>query len=186
MNDVLKGINVFLVGMMGAGKTTVGKLLANPLGYKFLDTDVVIEAVAKKTINEIFAQDGEDAFRQLETQVLSELSTYVRCVISTGGGIVVRRMNWSYLHHGLIVWLDVPVDVLVARLQSDNTRPLLQDSNPAQALQTLLDRRQNLYAEADIRISVGANDTPEAIAERILAEIPTVLKAPVVPPESSN
>jgi shikimate kinase len=182
VNDLLKGINVFLIGMMGAGKTTVGKLLGDKLGYGFLDTDALIEAVARKTINEIFAENGEDEFRQLEAQVLSEVSALTRRIIATGGGIVLRRMNWSYLHHGLIVWLDAPVDVLIDRLQNDTTRPLLQDPNPAQALQKLLEQRRNLYAEADLRIPVSANDTPEQIASRILAEIPTVLKAPKVPP----
>jgi shikimate kinase len=74
VNNVLKGINVFLIGMMGAGKTTVGRLLADKLGYRFVDTDALIERVAGKTINQIFAEDGEDAFRELEAQVLSEIS----------------------------------------------------------------------------------------------------------------
>ncbi|MDP8964255.1 MAG: AAA family ATPase, partial [Cyanobacteriota bacterium] len=76
MNDLLKGLNVFLIGMMGVGKTTVGRLLARQLGYGFIDTDALIEQAAGKTINEIFARDGEDAFRQLESQVLSEVSAH--------------------------------------------------------------------------------------------------------------
>lgn len=182
MNDLLKGINVFLIGMMGAGKTTVGHLLARQMGYRFVDTDVLIEKVAGKTINKIFADDGEDAFRQLEGQVLSELSAYPKQIIATGGGIVLRRMNWSYLHYGLVVWLDAPVDVLIDRLQNDTTRPLLQNANPEQALQKLLDQRRSLYAEADLHIRVNASETPEQIASRIIAEIPTVLKSPPMEP----
>lgn len=178
MNDLLKGINVFLIGMMGAGKTTVGRGLATQLGYRFFDTDVLIERVARKTINEIFKDEGEDYFRQLESQVLSELSACNRSVISTGGGIVMRQFNWSYLRHGLIIWLDVPVEVLLDRLQHDTTRPLLQTPNPAQALQKLLDQRRNRYAEADLHIPVTASYTPEEIVSRVLAEIPTVLKSP--------
>lgn len=176
MTELLKGLNIFLIGMMGAGKTTVAKELASKLGYRFLDTDAVIEQVAGKTINEIFADSSEEVFRQLESQVLSEISAYTRLSVATGGGIVTQRNNWSYLHHGLIVWLDVPLEVLSDRLASDNTRPLLQQANPAQALQNILDKRRNLYAEADLRISVQAGETAEEIASRIIAEIPTVLK----------
>ena len=167
---------------MGTGKTSVGNLLARQLGYRFFDTDVLIEQLASKTINEIFADDGEDEFRQLEGKVLSELSAYTRLTIATGGGIVLRRLNWSYLHHGLIVWLDAPIEVLINRLQNDTTRPLLQNPNPAQALQKLLDQRRSLYAEADLHIPINATDTPEAIASRIIAEIPTVLKSPAIGP----
>ena len=176
MNNLLQGINVFLIGMMGAGKTTVGRLLAQQLDYGFIDTDVVIEKVAGKTINEIFAEDGEENFRELEDTVLSELSAHTRLTIATGGGAVTRRFNWSYLHQGLIVWLDAPVDVLINRLQNDTTRPLLQEANPAQVLQKLLAQRQSLYAEADLRIPVSASDTSEEIVSRIISEIPNVLK----------
>lgn len=176
MSDLLQGLNVFLIGMMGAGKTTVGLLLAQQLGYSFVDTDVVIEKVAGKTINEIFAEDGEEGFREIEASVLSELAAHTRLTIATGGGIVMQRFNWSYLHQGLIVWLDAPVDVLVNRLQNDTARPLLQKANPAQSLQKLLDQRRSLYAEADLRIPLNASDTPEEIASRIISEIPDVLK----------
>lgn len=190
VNDLLQGINVFLIGMMGVGKTTVGSLLAEKLGYRFVDTDVLIEKVAGKTINEIFYEDGEESFRELEAQVLSDLSAYSKFVIATGGGIVIRQLNWSYLHHGLVVWLDAPVEVLLDRLQDDTTRPLLQTPNPAQALQTLLDQRRSRYAEADLRILITAGDTPEQLVSRIMAEIPTVLKPRSVDPlthsEESN
>lgn len=176
MNDLLKGINIYLIGMMGSGKTTVGHLLAHQLGYRFFDTDILIEKIADRTVNEIFAENGEEAFRQLESQVLSDLSAYTNLAIATGGGIVMRRFNWSYLRHGLIVWLDAPVDVLVERLKSDRTRPLLQNANPAQALSQILEQRRSLYAEADLHIRVNASETPEQIAARVIAEIPTVLK----------
>jgi shikimate kinase len=176
VTELLKGLNIFLVGMMGAGKTTVGKELASKIGYRFIDTDVLIETVANQTINEIFADSGEEGFRQLESQVLSEISAYTRLSVATGGGIVTQRHNWSYLHHGLVVWLDVPIEVLSERLASDTTRPLLQQANPTLALQNILDKRRNLYAEADLHISVKADETAEEIASRVIAEIPTVLK----------
>jgi len=176
VNDLLEGVNVFLIGMMGSGKTTVGHLLASQLGYRFCDSDVVIEQVAGKTINEIFAESGEAAFRQIESQVLSELSSYTKLVIATGGGVVIKSINWSYLHHGLIVWLDAPVEVLIERLKEDTTRPLLTQADPAQTLHQILDQRRGLYAEADLHIRIDARDTPEQIASQIVTQIPTVLK----------
>ena len=147
----LKGVNLFLIGMMGSGKTTTGRCLAQTLGYQFFDTDQLIEQLADQTIDEIFAESGEARFRKLETQVLSELSSYRRLVISTGGGIILNKMNWSYLQHGLIVWLDVDVESLWERLQDDHTRPLLQTSNPLETLKTTLNARTSLYEQADVR-----------------------------------
>ncbi len=181
MNKELKGINVFLIGIMGTGKTTVGRLLAAELGYRFFDTDVLIEQIAGKTINQIFADEGEEMFRDLESQVLSELAAYTKLTIATGGGIVLRRMNWSHLHNGLVVWLDAPVEVLIERLGSDSTRPLLQTPNPALTLQTLLNQRRNLYAEADLHISINGSDTPEQITSQVISAIPSVLKSPLSP-----
>ena len=178
MNDILSGINLYLIGMMGSGKTTVGRLLATELGYQFFDTDELIERVAHQSINEIFATQGEDGFRELETQVLAELSAYTRLAIATGGGIVGRQKNWSYLQYGLIVWLDVPIEVLLSRLAEDTTRPLLKDTDLASKLQILLNQRQRLYAQADLKITVSGDETPEQIAARVMAAIPTVLKPP--------
>ncbi len=179
---MLKGINVYLIGMMGVGKTSVGRILAPKLGYGFFDTDVLIEQVAHQSIKEIFAKSGEDAFRQLETQVLAEISAYYNLTIATGGGIVQQQKNWSYLHHGLVVWLDAPVELLLARLQDDTSRPLLQKPDPAAQLQKLLSQRQRLYAQADIKITQEADETPEQIATRVIQAIPQVLKPPVAEP----
>ncbi len=176
MNSLLKGVNLYLVGMMGSGKTIVGKLLAPQLGYKFVDTDEVIEKVTKQSITQLFANVKEAAFRQMESQVLAEVCAYTNLAIATGGGIVLQQKNWSYLHHGLVVWLDVPPSVLYSRLADDTTRPLLNDSDLAGRLQTLLNQRQPLYAQADLRITVSKEETPEQVAMRVLKEIPTVLK----------
>jgi len=173
--------------MMGSGKTTVGGLLAQELGYRFLDTDSIIEQLAKgQSINEIFTTAGEETFREWESQVLAELSAHVRTVISTGGGIVLRQKNWSYLRHGLIVWLDVPVELLIVRLAEDNSRPLLKDADPEKKLQTLLEQRQHLYAQADLRITVQSHETPEQVAQRVIDAIPSVLKPKAVPPSNLN
>ena len=176
MNNLLKGINVFLIGMMGTGKTTVGKKLAQQLGYRFFDTDVLIERVADRKIKEIFAHEGEESFRQLETQVLREVSAYTKSAIATGGGIVLRQENWSYLHYGLIVWLDAPPELLIERLADDNTRPLLQDPNPSQKLSHILEARRPIYTQADLQVKIEKYQTPEQIASQIIEMIPTVVK----------
>ena len=161
---------------MGTGKTTVGQILAPLLDYRFFDCDHLVEKVTQTSIGEIFATDGEAAFRELETQILSQLYAYTRSVISTGGGIVLKTENWSYLRHGLVIWLDSPVELLCQRLANDQTRPLLNDTDLTAKLTTLLAQRRHLYAEADLHIIIQPEQTPEAIASEILTQIPTVLK----------
>ncbi|MBO3464383.1 shikimate kinase [Aetokthonos hydrillicola Thurmond2011] len=173
---LLKGINLYLIGMAGSGKTTVGRLLAQQMGYGFLDTDEVIVKATGKTISQLFAEVGEGAFRQLESDVLAQVCSYTKLSVATGGGIILRRENWSYLHHGLIVWLDVPVEILLKRLEEDTTRPLLQDTDRNLKMRSLLEQRQSLYAQADLQITVTEDQTPEQIAKRVLEAIPGVLK----------
>ena len=166
MNQLLQGVDVYLIGMMGAGKSTIGKILAQKLQYRFFDTDILIEQVAGKTIPEIFATEGESYFRDLETQVLKEVSAYNRSAIATGGGIIQKPINWSYLRQGLIVWLDVDVEILKKRLAKDQNRPL------ASKLESLLKKRHSLYSLADMHIKCTNNQTPEQTAEIIIAKIP--------------
>ncbi|MBW4658866.1 MAG: shikimate kinase [Drouetiella hepatica Uher 2000/2452] len=176
MNSLPQGLNFYLIGLMGSGKTTVGKALAEKLSYRFFDTDAVIERAAQQSIAQIFATSGEASFRHLETQVLAELSAYRKLAIATGGGIVLDRQNWSYLKHGLIVWLDISVEDICDRLQGDTSRPLLQGADPHQKLCALLEERRPLYAQADLQVSLCPGETPEDIALRILAEVPKILK----------
>ncbi len=178
----LQGLNIYLIGMMGAGKSTVGQHLAKLLGYRFFDTDCVIEAVVQKSVAQIFAESGEDRFRALETQVLAELSAYTRLVIATGGGIILKRENWSYLRYGVIVWLDVPVERLQVRLQNDQTRPLLHAADLETTLRSLLQQRTPLYAQADVQVTCQSEETPDIICDRILQSIQTILKDPLPPP----
>ncbi len=173
---MLKGLNIFLVGMMGSGKTTVGSILAQKLNYRFFDTDVLIERVMGQSVSEIFANSGEDSFRDVETQVLGNISAYTKSIVATGGGIVIKPANWSYLHHGLVVWLDAPVDLIMARLADDNTRPLLQETDPKKKLNELLEKRTPLYSLADLQIHITADNTPEVIASQIMTKIPSILK----------
>ncbi|MCP6757643.1 MAG: shikimate kinase [Fischerella sp. CENA71] len=184
MNERLQGINLYLIGMMGAGKTTLGRMLARELKYGFVDTDDLLEKAAGKTINQIFAEEGEAAFRQLESQILAQVCAFTKLVIATGGGIILRRDNWSYLHHGIIIWLDASVEILYKRLAEDTTRPLLQDTDPQGKLRSLLEQRQALYNQADLRITITAEETSEQIIKRIIEAIPSVLKQPQASPNS--
>ncbi len=174
----LSDINIYLVGMMGAGKTTVGRHLARLLQYQFFDTDQVAEQAAGKSVAQIFADSGEADFRQLETQVLSKLCAYQRLVVATGGGIVLARKNWSYLHYGAVVWLNAPADLLYQRLSRDTTRPLLQRPDPQQVLQDLLAERRHLYAQADLTIDVHSGERSQDVAQRVLTALSTVIKPP--------
>ncbi|MBC7514904.1 MAG: shikimate kinase [Alkalinema sp. FL-bin-369] len=169
----LQGISLYLIGMMGSGKTTIGKLLADRFEYQFFDTDHLIEQITQQSVSEIFAESGESVFRQLETQVMSELSSYVRKMVATGGGIVMTPENWGHLRSGIIIWLDVPTEVLKSRLESDTTRPILQLSNVdlETKLEALFCDRLELYAQADLRIAIEHHDTPEIICDRILAAL---------------
>jgi shikimate kinase len=182
----LKGLNLYLIGMMGCGKTTIGQLLAQKLRYRFCDTDAAIVQSTGYEISQIFAESGEPTFRQIETQVLSEISAYTRLVVATGGGIILERMNWSYLHQGLVIWLDVPVETLLQRLQWDTTRPLLQDPDPQQKLKYLLEKRQPLYAQADLRIKVPPTATSAQVVEQLLTEIPKVIRSRTTVPASET
>ncbi len=173
MSDLLKGLNIYLIGMMGSGKTTVGKHLAQNLNYRFIDTDSAIEEIAAQPISAIFERDGEAYFRKLETRVLAELSVYTRTVIATGGGIIQQQINWSYLRDGLVVWLDVDLEILKKRVVQDQTRPL------AGKLESLLKTRRPLYEQADIRIEVDPEQSPEEVSSEIVRLIPTVLKSQV-------
>jgi len=186
MSDLLRGVSLYLIGMMGAGKSTLGKRLAQRLGYRCIDTDVLIEQIAGKPISQIFAESGEESFRSLETQVLAELSAYTRTVLSTGGGIILQQENWSYLRHGLVVWLDVPVEQLVLRLQTDTTRPLLRQPDLATMLSALLEQRQPLYRQADLHLVCHGRESPEQLVERLLEQIQVVIKPEADPLAPEN
>ncbi|RZM77222.1 shikimate kinase [Leptolyngbya iicbica] len=179
--DLLRGANLYLVGMMGAGKSTLGQVMAAKLGYRFCDTDTVIEQAAQQPIPEIFASSGEAEFRALESQVLSQLSPYTRMVIATGGGIVLNQENWWHLRQGVVAWIDVPVEELVRRLQGDASRPLLQRPDWQAHLAQLLSDRQSLYAQADIHLTVAAGEPTEAICDRLVER----LRDLILPPPSA-
>jgi shikimate kinase len=181
----LQGLNLYLVGMMGAGKSAVGRPLAETLGYRFLDADQVLEQSAGCPIPAIFAADGEEGFRALETAVLDRITGWHSLVVATGGGVVTRPVNWGHLQQGVVIWLDAPADLLLERLRADPTpRPLLATEDPAARLEVLLQERRPLYAQADLRVEQRAGDDPRAVAERVVAALPTILKERAQPPET--
>ena len=178
----LGGRSLYLVGMMGSGKTSTGRPLAERLGYGFVDADAVIEQAAGCSIPEIFERDGEAGFRSLESQVLNAISQRHSLVVATGGGVVTRPENWGLLHSGIVIWLDVVSDQLLQRLKADSTvRPLLQTDDPEAALNALLNERRPLYAEADLTVVIN-EETPETVADGILQLLPSLLKDPTQRP----
>jgi shikimate kinase len=179
----LEGLNLYLVGMMGSGKSTAGRHLAELLGYRFLDADSSIEQVAGRSIPEVFASEGEAGFRQLEAAVLNQIASWHSLVIATGGGVVTRPDNWGQLHQGVVIWLDAPEELLLERLSSDPTpRPLLQADDPAARLAALLAERRPLYAQADLHI-VQDGRAADQVAVQILEALPSVLKERTAAPQ---
>lgn len=126
---------------------------------------------AGQSITQLFAEQGEQKFRQLESEALAKVSADTNSVIATGGGIILRPKNWDYLRHGVTVWLDVPIEQLYARLQTDTTRPILQDADLLGRLRSLHKPGQPLYAQADLRVSVSDKETPSQLATRVLEKI---------------
>lgn len=180
----LQGLNVYLIGMMGAGKSAVGRPLAEALGYRFLDADDALEQVAGRTIPEIFATDGEAGFRELETAVLGQIAGWHSLVVATGGGVVTRPENWGHMRQGVVVWLDAPAPLLLQRLRADSTpRPLLREGDPGARLGELLAQRQPLYAQADLRVQ-QAGASPAQVAQQVLTDLPAILKDPAAAPEA--
>lgn len=149
--------NIFLVGMMGAGKTTVGRLLARRLGKTFIDTDHEVQARTGVSIPTIFEIEGEAGFRRRESAVLADLARATDLVLATGGGIVLAEENRRLLReHGTVVYLLASVDDLFARTRHDRSRPLLQTLDPKAKLAELFAARDPLYREvADIIIETS-------------------------------
>jgi shikimate kinase len=139
--------NLVLVGFMGCGKSSVGRLAAGMLGYDFVDTDQLVVERAGLAIPDIFKFQGETAFRQLESEALASLRGRDGLVVATGGGIVTRPENVPLLQElGVVVWIDANEEALFERVSRNNARPLLQTENPRATLRALLEARRPLYA----------------------------------------
>ena len=179
----LEGLNLYLVGMMGSGKSSAGRHLAERLGYRFLDADSSIEQVAGRSIPELFASEGETGFRDLEAAVLNQIASWHSLVVATGGGVVTRPENWGQLQQGVVIWLDAPDALLLERLSADPTpRPLMQSADPAARLAELMTQRRPLYAQADLHI-VQDGRSADQVAEQVLEALPGVLKERTAAPQ---
>lgn len=145
--------NLVLVGLMGAGKSSIGRLVAQQLGIPFVDTDAEIERVSRMTITDLFAKYGENEFRALEARVIRRLLRGGPKVVSTGGGAFINEVTRNHIKNaGLSLWLRADLDVLWERVNKRDHRPLLKTENPKATLENLMIKRYPIYAEADLVI----------------------------------
>ncbi len=169
--DALGNRNLILVGLMGAGKSAIGRMTANRLGIPFIDTDAEIERVSRMTISELFAAYGEEEFRALETRVIKRLLRTGPRVVSTGGGAFINeRTRRQIKRGGISLWLRADLDVLWERVNKRDTRPLLKTENPRQTLEKLMTARYPIYGEADLTVQ-SRDVRKETIVNEVLAAI---------------
>jgi len=165
---------VVMVGMMGAGKSAVGKETARALGVPFLDSDAEIETAANATIAEIFARDGEGFFRDKEARVIARLLEGAPCILSVGGGAFLRADTRDKItEQGVSVWLKADLDTLWSRVRRKDTRPLLRTANPRQTLADLMKTREPFYAMANLTVPALAQYAIETTAEKVIDALQT-------------
>ncbi|MFN7127198.1 MAG: shikimate kinase [Allorhizobium sp.] len=163
--------NLVLVGLMGAGKSAIGRIVAQQLGLPFIDTDTEIERVSRMSISELFAAYGEEEFRALETRVIKRLLRTGPRVVSTGGGAFINEKTRKQIERGGVsVWLSADLDVLWERVNKRDHRPLLKTENPKQTLQDLMDKRYPIYGLADITVQ-SRDVRKEVIANEVLTSV---------------
>ena len=162
-------VNLALVGFMGAGKTSVGRIVAEQLHFEFLDTDELIQTRTGRTIADIFARDGEPAFRELERQVVRELSERKSTLISTGGGLPTNPENMQSLkEHALVACLWASPEKIWERVRNQSHRPLLNDPDPQKKIRDLLAIRAPFYREADVLINTDLRSAREVAQQIVL------------------
>jgi shikimate kinase len=160
--------NLALIGFMGTGKSCVGRVAADTLHFTFLDTDHVIEARAGKVISDIFAQDGEPAFRQWERRIVEELTRRQNTVIATGGGLAADEANLASLKtHALVVCLWASPETIWERVRSHDHRPLLNEPDPLAKIRELLAVRESFYRQADVLVNTGMRSIRE-VAQHVV------------------
>lgn len=163
--------NLILVGLMGAGKSSVGRIVATQLGIPFIDTDAEIERVSRMTISELFAAYGEQEFRALESRVIKRILRSGPRVVSTGGGAFINERSRKFIKKGgLSLWLKADLDVLWERVSKRDTRPLLKTENPKKTLEDLMNARYPVYAEAEMTV-ISREIRKEKMANVVLAAI---------------
>jgi shikimate kinase len=158
--------NIILTGFMGTGKSSVGKILAERLGYRFIDIDEMIEAGSGFTVSEIFASHGEQHFRALETEMIKRLESERGVVVSTGGGAVINPENRRKMRSaGKVVNLSASAETIKKRLTGDVVRPLLQGDKSLEKINALIAEREPFYSDADIRIDTTAKKIEDIVSE---------------------
>ncbi|WP_340150747.1 shikimate kinase [uncultured Sneathiella sp.] len=174
----LKARPIVLVGLMGAGKSSIGRRLASQLGLPFKDADAEIEAASNLTVAEFFEMHGEAAFREGERKVIARLLREPRHVLATGGGAFMDRKTRALIaKKGCSIWLRAELDVIYKRCMKRNNRPLLKTGNPKATLKKLMDERYPVYAEADITVDSG--DGPhEIVVDKIIEALAAHDKPP--------
>ncbi|MBI1418212.1 MAG: shikimate kinase [Limimaricola sp.] len=166
--------SVVMVGMMGSGKTAVGRALAQRLGVPFVDSDAEIELAAQATIAEIFARDGEAFFRDREAEVIARLLAGPAGILSTGGGAWLAERNRVAVGRlGVSVWLDAPLALLWDRVRHKDTRPLLRTADPRGTLASLHAARVPFYRLADLRIDVKPDNSIDQTTAQVIAALAT-------------
>lgn len=165
----MKTTNIFLIGPMGAGKTTVGRLLAQKLNLTFIDSDHEIESHTGVDIPLIFEKEGEEGFRKREADIIDQLTQQKNIVLATGGGAVIKEENRKHLiNRGLVIYLQADIKHLLRRTRKDRNRPLLQGPNPDKKLREIMQQREPLYQQtADYVIDTGKHSV-QAIINQIL------------------
>ncbi|MBQ8133419.1 MAG: shikimate kinase [Clostridia bacterium] len=167
----MKQRNIILCGFMGCGKSTVGALLAKKNGMAFVDLDSYIEKQQNKTISDIFAENGENYFRELEKQAAKELMEKNGLVVAAGGGTLTFPENVeTFRKNGKIILLDIPIETVAKRLENDTTRPLLNRPDKDKAMKELYDKRLPLYRAAADMI-VNGDDSPMQVCKDIIAAL---------------
>jgi shikimate kinase len=173
--SALAGRSIVLVGLMGAGKTTVGRRLAQRLGLPFLDADVEIEKAAAQTIPEIFAEHGEAYFRDGERRVISRILTEGPLVLATGGGAFMNEATRHRIaERGVSIWLNADLATLMSRVRRKSNRPLLNNPDPEGTMRRLIDERYPVYAGADLTVYSG-DGSHDSVVEDIVAVLQTHL-----------
>jgi len=164
-------LNISLCGMMGSGKSAIGKILANKLDYNFIDVDKMIEIEAKKSIKKIFEEDGEEYFRDLEEKITINILKYKETIVSLGGGAIINKKIRNCLKkNSYNIYLNVDVDILVKRLQYSKNRPLIYKKNLKKELISLINNREKFYRKADLIVNNEKNIivTSENIIKKII------------------
>jgi shikimate kinase len=164
-------INITLCGMMGSGKSAIGKILANKLNYNFIDVDKMIEIDAGKTIKKIFEEDGEQYFRDLEEKITINILELKETIVSLGGGAIINKnIRGSIKKNSYNIYLNVNIDILTKRLQNSKTRPLIYKKNLKKELINLIGIREKFYRKADLIVKNEKNiiETTENIIKKII------------------